>query len=775
MAFNLPYELKYFNVWAIHRSGFLRVNDQFTVTVYKDDEPYSGLLYDENGEQLSNPFGVSGRSWFYVAAEDGSNYTLEAEAGGAKFWRKDTQFLYVDGVIQEIEDLVQEANEAAEAAAESAAEAEGKVLAFKEQELGYFTHLIGEGDSLVSFLEGGGSVEIGYVARVNSVDDSSDVLPSTWKCTATDAELPGGATPGELYEGKLYVENGSGGYYVFEYVGEGSVDATTGTVRTFRSELASAVSGLGSRLIAFVQSGLGAIKRWVEDKLAETVSIEDFGGGTEKSAAENTDAAAKAIAHLVNLGGGVLNINEGLYLFACGDPDASSWDNRACIWHNTPGVRIKIKGKGVDVTTLKMDDGQNAHMIKGGQRVGGDPVEISGLEVEDLTIDHNRDNQVMPDDTQDHQNAIDIASGASGVGLRRLKIVDAMYYGIGFQQDYFYNCHIEDIEIDRSGADGIDCKDNSGQSHGNTIRNLRVKNWGLLGDLSLPQAGIDLRSGWRCFDLAATDPGDKGLIGLRLQSGVSGGTPVQATKVYGYRGYGNDALNSVGARVISRNCSLYDAHVMHFSDGFSLSDPDARFFDLRAENNNVGFRLWQNSGGGTEADVACLIGIVARNNTQAGIVYDSVDEITVLGADVRNNGIGHDIRSGSSYVRIIGGSCTGNTTAIQDNGSYTIVQYVSGLRTRSIVSTEVEIDSAGTKNFTIAHTLNVTPNINDVCLTLRRNTNVGDWVCGFLWVTAVDATNIYGQIRVVTASATSGAVVDVVATIEAKATTRASP
>jgi len=152
--------------------------------------------------------------------------------------------LYVDGVIQEIEDLVQEANEAAEAAAESAAEAEGKVLQFKEQELGYFTHLIGDGDSLVSFLEAGGSVEVGYVARVNAVDDSAEVIPSTWKCTATDAELPGGATPGELYEGKLYVDNGSGGYYVFEYVGEGSVDVDTGEVSTLREQLASDDDGI---------------------------------------------------------------------------------------------------------------------------------------------------------------------------------------------------------------------------------------------------------------------------------------------------------------------------------------------------------------------------------------------------------------------------------------------------------------------------------------------------------------------------------------------------
>lgn len=119
MAFNLPYELKYFNVWRIHANKFIQAIDSFTVTVFKDGELYTGLLYDENEKQISNPFGVTGKSSFYVAVEDGSNYTLEAVSNGAKFWRKDTQSLYVAGALQDIAQLAAEALQAAEDAAAS--------------------------------------------------------------------------------------------------------------------------------------------------------------------------------------------------------------------------------------------------------------------------------------------------------------------------------------------------------------------------------------------------------------------------------------------------------------------------------------------------------------------------------------------------------------------------------------------------------------------------------------------------------------------------------
>jgi hypothetical protein len=64
--------------------------------------------------------------------------------------------------------------------------------------------------------------------------------------------------------------------------------------------LGSPAVGSGSKIVAFMQRISGAVARWVEDKLSETVSIEDFGGdptgvsdSTAVVQAAITDAAAR--------------------------------------------------------------------------------------------------------------------------------------------------------------------------------------------------------------------------------------------------------------------------------------------------------------------------------------------------------------------------------------------------------------------------------------------------------------------------------------------------
>jgi hypothetical protein len=330
---------------------------------------------------------------------------------------------------------------------------------------------------------------------------------------------------------------------------------------------------------------------------------------------------------------------------------------------------------------------------------------------------------------------------------------------------------VEDVRLENTGADCLDWKDTSDANTGNVIRRCTAANYSLKDQefLLSSQAGFDLRSGIHAEDLTVTMPDVEEVVGIRLQNGVGGTTPVQPTKVNNFRVFGSGATNSVGARVGTRYAGLRDGYVTGCADGYSLSDPDCRFSDLIAEENATGFRFWQNSGAGVEADIACLVGLIARDNTQNGFVYDSVDELTVLGADARNNAIGHDIRSGCTNIRILGGSATGNSSSnITDNGTNSVIENVSGFRTKSIRSGTAAIDSTGVKTVTIAHGLNVTPGINDVSLTLRLNTNVSDWTYGLLIVHGVDATNVTVKLNVTAASATGGALVTVVATTHSK-------
>ena len=84
----------------------------------------------------------------------------------------------------------------------------------------------------------------------------------------------------------------------------------------------------------------------------------------------------------------------------------------------------------------------------------------------------------------------------------------------------------------------------------------------------------------------------------------------------------------------------------------------------------------------TFRDYACLRGLVALSNVQAGIVYDSVDDVTVLNSDVRENGIGHEVRAGCTGICIMGGTCTSNRRDFVDEGKGTVVAAVLGVASR---------------------------------------------------------------------------------------------
>jgi hypothetical protein len=75
----------------------------------------------------------------------------------------------------------------------------------------------------------------------------------------------------------------------------------------------------------------------------------------------------------------------------------------------------------------------------------------------------------------------------------------------------------------------------------------------------------------------------------------------------------------------------------------------------------------------------------------------------------------------------------------------------------------VSVTSVATQTFTIAHGLLYTPNIDNIHLTVKKVTAVNDYRIDNLTIDSVDATNIYGSVRIGLASATSGAVIKITA------------
>lgn len=509
--------------------------------------------------------------------------------------------------------------------------------------------------------------------------------------------------------------------------------------------------------------------RSLGDRFADVVNVKDFGargdGVTDDTAAINAAISAAGAA-----GGGLVFIPPGVYALSNSNPLAASWDNYRAIYVGANDVHLL--GAGIGATVLRLLNGANCHAIKFGQRVDG-AVTVSNCSVRNVEIDGNRSNQTTPGETDNHWDGINVSSGCQRVTLSDLHVRDCAYYGIGMQRDAIKDCRIQNVVIENTGADGVDWKNDSGAGGGNVIANVRVANFGNLTALLTPQAGVDLRSGIYAENIVIESMTAKNdLVGVRTQGdgdATSVGVATQPPRVRGVVVTGANGVNSVGVRVGTRNTEVSGAIIRACGDGVRVSRPDVRLHDIDVHACSTGIRLFQDATTALEADTVSVSSCVVRDCTAAGLVLDSVDEATIAGSDVRNNLLGYDLRSGSTNIRIIGGSCVGNTTQVTDNGTNTVIRDVTGYRTRNIVSGTADIASTGTKTINIAHGLPFTPATSDVLLTLRRNTNVGDWSAGFLFVTACDATNITAQLRVLSASATGGAIVDVVATIESKA------
>lgn len=501
------------------------------------------------------------------------------------------------------------------------------------------------------------------------------------------------------------------------------------------------------------------------------VNVRDY-GAFGSGMADDTAAVKAAYDALAASGGGVLYFPAGVYLMTNSNPGAASWDNEVALWVKASNIHIRGAGRGA--TTLKLINGTGAHVIKFGQRADG-TVTVSNCSVSDLSIDGNRLNIPTPNATDDHWQGIDVSTGCTNITLRDLTITQCAWYGIGFQRGGFQGCLVENVTITNTGSDCIDCKNDDSTGNSNAIRHVRGENMGLLGSVVIgtPAAGLDLRSGWSAYDcdmFSGASADNRAFRTQKDQSATDTDIPRFPQIFHSCRAYGTDQSGTMGFQINVRGNTVTDCTAWDFGRGFDLTRPDLQITNPFAYSNDVGICL--RLSGTEEADTTTITGGMVRSSATTGLWLDSVDEITVQGLDIRQGGTGATgilIAAGSTAIRITGGSCTGHTTLLTDNGSQTIIRDVSGLRTENAVTVSAAIDSTGVKTLTIPHGLAVTPNLRDVSLTLVRNTNVSDWTWRFLDVTAADATNVTARLNVLTASATGGAVVDVVARIRAKA------
>ncbi|MBU9231452.1 hypothetical protein KTD19_03555 [Burkholderia multivorans] len=133
--------------------------------------------------------------------------------------------------------------------------------------------------------------------------------------------------------------------------------------------------------VSFQQSGNGAAERTMQDKARERLSVEDYLLG---SAAEQTYAITQAMGERSRLGGGPVELHG--------------------VSYTTTGFALPsdvvLNGRGEGVTTIKLADGANAHVITAGDydtNADGikkdSPIGCMGGGLRNLTIDGNKANQ----------------------------------------------------------------------------------------------------------------------------------------------------------------------------------------------------------------------------------------------------------------------------------------------------------------------------------------------------------------------------------------------
>lgn len=210
------------------------------------------------------------------------------------------------------------------------------------------------------------------------------------------------------------------------------------------------LSSIGSSLIGFIQTGLGATYRAVQDKLRERVSVADFAGCDPTGATDSTAAFNAAKAAMALRGGGCPRIPLGTYMLTDFDLDVQrvifDGDTGGYTYEKIPdptrvGVRLipgpgarwvfRIKGvtpgnagASAQGSGLKnaviVDTSPGAHLI-------GLLEDSAGVVLEDVTVQGFQYGHVMPGGTNGNKHTRVAVLGCTKVGVVRSEYQAAPY------------------------------------------------------------------------------------------------------------------------------------------------------------------------------------------------------------------------------------------------------------------------------------------------------------------------------------------------------------
>ena len=425
--------------------------------------------------------------------------------------------------------------------------------------------------------------------------------------------------------------------------------------------------------VAYDPAGSSAVATTVQTKLRETVSVKDF-GAVGNGVTDDVDAIDSGIAYLKSIGGGTLYFPTGTYAISTDSINGIKIQDAS---------GITLCGAGQSATTIKSLSGNGGHTLS--------IFDSNNITIENLTVDGNR----LAQTSSGHGIR---GESITGLTIQNVTVQQAYSYGIGLQDGIFKNVRIQNVNIEYTGADGMDCKNkdsDTGESNENLfISNVAVKQWGLRNDLT-EQAGIDMRGAWELSNVFVREPGAITCHGIRFRFGESddlanglGGHKSKLANFYidlgttttsgiglsvnapfvtvtnGYIKGGSDSLQVIsGGTTVTKDVSISNVYIdSHADEGIFINGNDVLISNCVVTGGNEGVR--------TVGLRTKLIGCVMDGCDEGFVAQTGGDNLLLQGCTIINSVTrAGRIDSGVTGVQILSGIFKDNPSSNAISGA----------------------------------------------------------------------------------------------------------
>jgi len=479
--------------------------------------------------------------------------------------------------------------------------------------------------------------------------------------------------------------------------------------------------------------------------MRESVSVKDF-GAVGDGVTDDVGYINSAINSVSLAGGGTVFLPPGEYLVG------RSVGASAIVLKSN----VYLIGAGINATIIKNIN--NAHVI--------DMHGVVNCGISNITVDGNRDN------TTSGVHCIR-SGGVEGLTLENLEIKNAKSYGIGLEVGSQIRVWARNIYIHDTGADGLDIKDPNLNNYDIVFDTIKVDNAGMdaaaLGGLS--QAGLSLRGTGKFSNIFVSNVTANN-VGIRADQSTPSILDTRGGRRSSFTNFDIRAADvsttSFGLELRADSCTVSNGYISGCHRGVNIQDSDISISGVVVEESkDAAFYIASGTGGIDPGNVS-FSQCTAKWADIAGTAYgfkiaaDIATGTRITSCRVRNATTAVLLGPLANYTTISDCDFRGNTYAINNSGTDTVIDNVLGFKTAGkYISSDLACDSLGTKSFTITHGLAETPEIQDIIPYLMKGSATTDFRVGYLSITAANSTTFSGSLYISTASATPGAVVNV--------------